>query len=155
MAKQTNNPVLAGKVDYTETSLLKTRDDQLVLRCTGIADLATEQLAALAPYGVTPEELNRLKEGIKQFADSLPKGRISVSERKAANATLNTLFVETDALLKTQLDRLMVRYRKNQPEFYATYQTARHIINYGVRHEKAKRPEPEALRTKNTPLNPE
>lgn len=72
---------------------------------------------------------------------SLSMLRVSVSERKAAHEKLAKLFAQTDALLKNQLDRLMVRFRETEPELYATYQNARRIIPYGVRHEKKKEPE--------------
>jgi len=76
--------------------------------------------------------------------DNLTTGRVSVSERKAANEKLKIVFLQVDALLKKQLDRIVVRYRTNEPEFYQIYQNARHIVNYGVRHKKPKEPEKEA-----------
>lgn len=141
MATATNNPVLESKVNFTESDLLKKRDTQLVSVCLTIAELGTEYLADLSVYGVTESELMILKEEIRLFADNLPTGRISVSERKAANVKLKDLFVQVDALLKKQLDRLMVRYRKNQPDFYSLYHNTRRIVNYGTRHQKIQEPE--------------
>jgi hypothetical protein len=141
MATRTNNPVLESKVNFTESDLLKKRDTQLVSVCLMIAEIGTEYLADLSVYGVTESELIILKEEIKLFADNLPTGRISVSERKAANEKLRDLFVQVDALLKKQLDRLMIRYRKSHPDFYSLYQNTRRIVNYGTRHEKNQEPE--------------
>lgn len=141
MANATNNPVLLSKVNFTESDLLKTRDAQLVSICLRTAEIATEYLADLLAYGVTQSELNLLKEEIGLFADNLPTLRVSVSERKAANEKLKDLFLQVDALLKNQLDRLMVRYRKSQPDFYSLYHNLRRIVNYGTRHVKAKEPE--------------
>jgi hypothetical protein len=78
---------------------------------------------------------------LKLFADCLPSKRISASERKAANEKLKDLFLQVDDLLKNQLDRLMVPFRKSQPDFYASYQNARRIVNYGIRHKTTKEPE--------------
>lgn len=141
LATRTNNAVLAGKVNYTRTDLVKTRDTGLVVRCMAIADLATEHLDDLEAYQVTEDEIRSLKEEIDRFSDNLPTTRISVSERKAANERMKAVFVEVDAILKNQIDRLMVRYEKSQPEFYFMYQNLRRIINYGVRHQKAKEAE--------------
>lgn len=138
MATATNNPVLLSKVSFTESDLLKTRDTQLVSICLRSAEIATEYLADLTAYGVTESELNLLKEEIGLFADNLPTLRVSVSERKAANVKLKNLFIEVDALLKKQLDRLMVRYRKSQPDFNSLYHNTRRIVHYGTRHVKAK-----------------
>jgi hypothetical protein len=144
MAIKKNNEILAAKVDFTETDLLKMRDDNLVTTCRNIVELATEHLAGLIAYEVTSDELIVLKEEINRFAENLTTGRVSVSERKAANEKLKIVFLHVDALLKKQLDRIMVRYRKTEPDFYATYQNLRRIINYGIRHEKTKEPEKEA-----------
>jgi uncharacterized circularly permuted ATP-grasp superfamily protein len=140
MATKQNDAILTAKVDFTETDLLKKRDGNLVTTCQSIADIATEHLSELMAYQVSGDELMVLKEEIKSFADNLTTGRVSVSERKAANAKLKDLFVQVDALLKKQLDRLMVRFRENEPKFYTAYQNTRHIVNYGVRHEKPKEP---------------
>jgi len=141
LAVRTNNPVLKGKVKFTETDLLKSRDAQLVSICRTIADLATEYLADLSTYAVTERELIVLKEEIELFADNIPTGRISDLERKATNEKMKGLFREVDVLLKTQLDRLMVRYRNNQADFYTTYHSIRRIVHYGIRHVKPQEPE--------------
>lgn len=143
MAERTKDPVLAAKVNYTETDLLKTRDGRLVILCLIIVTLATEHLASLAAYGVTEEELVTLREEIDRFSESLPGPRLTVAERKAANEAMRGLFGQVDELLKKQLDRLMVRFRKSQPDFYGLYKYARRIVHYGIRHEKPKVPENE------------
>jgi len=138
MAITKNDAILAAKVDYTETDLLKMRDDHLVTTCRNIVEFATEHLAELIAYQVSGDELIVLKEEINRFAENLTTGRVSVSERKAANEKMRIVFLQVDALLKKQLDRIMVRYRKTEPDFYAKYQNLRRIVNYGVRHEKPK-----------------
>jgi len=144
MAIKKNDAVLAAKVDFTETDLLKKRDNHLVSTCRNIVEFATEHLAELIAYQVTGDELIVLKEEINSFAENLTTGRVSVSERKAANEKLKVVFLQVDSLLKKQLDRIVVRYRKTEPDFYTNYQSLRRIINYGVRHDKPKEPEKEA-----------
>lgn len=144
MAIKKNEEILAAKVDFTETDLLKKRDNNLVATCLNIVEFATEHLAELNAYEVTADELIVLKEEINSFAENLTTGRVSVSERKAANEKLKVVFLQVDTLLKKQLDRIVVRYRKTEPDFYTTYQSLRHIVNYGVRHEKPKEPEKKA-----------
>lgn len=144
MAIKMNDAVLAAKVDFTETDLLKKRDNHLVSTCRNIVEFATEHLAELIAYQVTADELIVLTEEINSFAENLTTGRVSVTERKAANEKLKVVFLQVDSLLKKQLDRIVVRYRKTEPDFYTNYQSLRRIINYGVRHEKPKEPEKEA-----------
>jgi uncharacterized circularly permuted ATP-grasp superfamily protein len=144
MASKKNDAILVAKVDFTETDLLKKRDNNLVTTCLNMVEIATEHLAGLIDYQVSGDELIVLKEEIKRFADNIATGRVTVSERKAANVKLKDLFVQVNALLKNQLDRIMVRYRKNEPKFYSSYQNIRRVVNYGVRHEKPKEPKKEA-----------
>jgi len=144
MAIKKNDAVLAAKVDFTETDLLKKRDNHLVSTCRNIVEFATEHLAELIAYQVTADELIVLTEEINSFAENLTTGRVSVTERKAANEKLKVVFLQVDSLLKKQLDRIVVRYRKTEPDFYTNYQSLRRIINYGVRHDKPKEPEKEA-----------
>lgn len=135
---QTNEQYVGAKLNYSKTKLVKMRDMRLETTCSVIAEQATEHLTLLATAGVTPNDIETLKADIKTFSDLLPLQRHSVTERKVANIKLNDLFAQTDALLKNQLDRLMLRYKQTQPEFYSNYKTSRHVINYGVRHKKEK-----------------
>ena len=144
MAIKKNDEILAAKVDFTESDLLKKRDNNLVTTCLNIVEFATEHLPELIAYEVTADELIVLKEEINSFAENLTTGRVSVTERKAANEKLKIVFLQVDDLLKKQLDRIVVRYRKTEPDFYTTYQSLRRTVNYGVRHEKPKEPEKEA-----------
>lgn len=141
MATRANNLVLAHQVDFTKTDLVKTRDTQLVTTCSAIEELALQHQAALTDFRITVGDLARLPDAINRFSESLPRTRVTVVEHEATNKKLNDLFVQTDALLKNQLDRLMVCYRETQPVQYNTYRNSRRIINYGIRHEKKKEPE--------------
>lgn len=138
MTVQTNDPATSAKLDYTQSKLVKMRDLQLVVACEGIAALATEHLPLLETAGMAASDLETLNAEIKAFAALLPRQRLSVTERKTANEKLKDLFAQTEALLKNQVDRLMIRYKQSQPAFYTTYKTSRHVINYGVRHKKKK-----------------
>lgn len=135
---QTDELSNRAKLNFTKTKLVKRRDLQLVYTCECIAILANERLQLLATAGYTANDLEILNADIKTFAELLPRHRLSVTERKTANTLLKGLFGQTDSLLKNQLDRLMLRYKQSQPLFYSSYQTSRHIINYGVRHSKSK-----------------
>lgn len=143
MAAKKNDLVLLNNVNFTETDLLKMRDNQLVVVCNTIVTLLQGHLDELRPYGVTENDVDRLNDAVNRFNESLPSKRVTVIQRKAANEKLKDLFVQTDVLLKMQLDRLLVRYRNSEPHFYGVYRNARRIVNYGVRHEKPKEPEHE------------
>lgn len=141
MGSQKNDQVLMGKINFTESGLVKKRDNELVIVCRIIADLVFDNLLPLASYGVTENDHTLLMEEIKLFSDSLPKGRLSVGEKKTANAMMKLVFLDVDTLLKKQLDRLMVSFRRKHVDFYNAYLNTRRIVNYGIRHEPEKEKE--------------
>jgi hypothetical protein len=136
MASSTKNNVLLGKVSFPISELQRQRDRELATTCKGIVLIARYNLPALEGYPVTESDLVGFEGQISAYEDDLPNHRVSVSERKAANAKLKDLYKETDDLLVNQLDRLMFPFRTAKPDFFAAYLNARKIVDYGVRHEK-------------------
>lgn len=143
MASSTENKVLQGKVDLTESDLQNARGGDLISTSVAIAALVGENLAALVPYELTQADVTALGEMISSFSENLPTHRVSLSERKAANERLKEAFSVVDVLVKKRLDRMMVRYKSTSPDLYSTYVNARMIVDYGIRHEKEEKPKTE------------
>ena len=133
-ADRTSNEVLAAKVNFSESALRGQRDQQQLITGRKIANLAEENLDGLISAGITIDHVSALREQTEQFEALLPVNRISVAERKAANAHLKVLFKRADKLLKNRLDRMMIRYETEDPAFFAAYENARMILDYGTRH---------------------
>jgi len=142
MAIKTEDHVLQAKVDFPISDLNNMRNSELTNSGKSILELGRTNLPALIEYRYSEEKLNNLDEHIMEFKVSSPAPRISVSERKAANAKLKELIKETMELTTQQIDRLMVTYETDKPDFYAAYKNARKLVNYGIRHEKAETTEP-------------
>jgi len=140
MASSTENRILQGKVDYSETELQKTRGGDLISISVSIAELVRENLPALMPYSLTEADVIKLEELIDNYTENLPTHRVSVAERKSAIERLKVAFTKVDILIYEQLDHMMVRYRNTFPDLYATYINARMIVKYGTRHEKVEKP---------------
>ena len=140
MALRSENKVLQGKVNFTESELQNARGGDLISTCKAIATLIEDNLAALVPYELTGADVTVLGEMISSFSENLPTHRVSVSERKAANERLKDAYAAVDILVNEQLDRMMVRYRSTSPDLYAVYNNARSVVNYGTRHEKVEKP---------------
>jgi len=43
-------------------------------------------------------------------------------------------------LVTDQIDRLMVPFKANMPEFYAAYLNSRKVVDYGTRYDKPEDP---------------
>lgn len=143
MASRSENKVLQGKVNFTESELQNARGGDLISTCKAIAALVSENLAALVPYDLTKADMTVLGEMISSFSENLPTHRVSVAERKAANERLKEAYATVDILVSEQLDRMMVRYRNGSSDLYAAYNNARAIVHYGIRHEKEAKPKTE------------
>lgn len=123
------NLTLKQEMNITFSKLIQTRDDQLAPRCQNIHDKGIENLAQLGEYGIKDGNLSALQTAIDEYQAATPKPRTAVSQRKTHNANLRRLFKETDAILKDQMDRLVVNFRTSNPDFVAQYFSNRQIID--------------------------
>jgi len=128
---------LKEKVNYTPSDLIRSRDTILKDICQTIHDEANAVIAELADYGKTPADLKKQQNEIDDFADILAKPRTAIGTRATATSKLVELFQQGDALLKDQLDKLLVNFQTSNPEFYNQYNNARIIVDLGVRHNPA------------------
>jgi hypothetical protein len=127
-AATVGNNTLRQQVDFSASALLKTREDLLAPRCQNIHDAGTANLAALADYGVTNQMLTALQTAIDAYAAATPKSRTAINERKTTTANLAAQFKETDGLLETRMDKIVVAFKTNDPDFVRTYEAARRLV---------------------------
>lgn len=128
-ASATANNTLKQEVNFSYTALLRTKDDQLAPRCQNIHDKASANLAALADYGITPALLTDLQTAISNYSAEAPKPRTAASQRKTMTANLSNLIKEADAVLRDQMDKLVVTFKAANPDFVKTYESTRIIID--------------------------
>lgn len=128
-AAATANDTLKPEVKFTRNDLLRTKDALLAPRCQNIHDLGAANVAALADYGITAAKLTELQTAIDAFAEAAPKPRAAISTRAAKTATLPQLFNAADAILIDRMDTFIGLFAETNPDFVATYQSARKIID--------------------------
>lgn len=130
-ASRTGDNALRARVDYSPSSLRRSRDTALRDICQNIHDAASAIIADLADYGKTPADLDQLQQEINDYAAILANPREAIGTRATATARLVTLFREADDLLKNQLDKLMLTYQNTQATFHNKYKNARIIVDLG------------------------
>lgn len=140
LASKIEDSVLKAKVDFTISDLRNMRNSELAKTSKNVLDLGRSNLTALTDYGTTEEKLNKLGVQIEQYKSILPVRRLSVTDRKAANEKLKELLKYALILVADQLDRIMVSYASDKPEFYTAYMNARKVVPYGTRYEKPEDP---------------
>jgi len=105
-----------------------------------VHDAAQGVLEHLAPYGVTEETLASLRVRIEAATAGIHLPRTAVTSRRAATQRLVALFREVDGLFKDGIDRLVLRLRKSQPQFYADYRAARQLVDWRGKRPAAEDP---------------
>ena len=121
---------LAGRVDYSFTDLAKGRDTAAVVeRCTDIHAAASENLPLLADSDVNAAALTAFKGQIKAFEKLKPAPRNRRVKRSMATQSVKSLFQEADTLVKKRVDKLMVKFKKSEPDFYNACKSARRIVD--------------------------
>jgi hypothetical protein len=135
-ADATENAVLKGKVDFPISDLRNLRDGELSQKIEFVLEQRKGHEEQLEPYGATPDKVNNLLNLISQYEEQLPKTRNNVADSKTGNKLLKQLVKTANLLLTEQLDKLMVRFKKEDPTFYTAYETNRKVVDYGKRYEK-------------------
>lgn len=129
-AKLTNNLVLLGEVDYSESEFRQFTDNMVREQAQVICNKGNDYLTELAPYGITEETQLVLQNAINNFSEMMVAPRLGVTTRKQATNQLKVLFKQAaDALEK--IDSAVELVKLTDPVFYEGYKTARKIVNSG------------------------
>ena len=134
--EQKNNPLLK-QVDFSYSDLFKSKDDELAPRCQNIFDAAKNNLAELSAYGVTQATIDSLLTAINNYAAKVPNPRNAAALKITIKANLKTLFAEADKILKLQMDKTAVSFKKDNAYFVKTYLSNRVIIDPVTKKKKA------------------
>jgi hypothetical protein len=128
-ASTTSNNELKQQMNVSFSKLLKMKDIQLTARCRNIHDAGAANIDALADYGIKPALLSALQNAIDEYSATAPKPRTARSRGKAITGSLRELFKQADAILTERMDSFIGLIRENRPDFAATYEAARIIID--------------------------
>jgi len=131
LAAKNQDSTLEAQVEFSMASLDKLAADDLIATGTRVSDLATANLAALAPYKILQADITKLNGLTVQFDAAKTKPRQAVVDRKKKTDQFQPLVSSLLSTLRRQLDRQMVNYKRTQPEFYAGYLAARVIVDRG------------------------
>lgn len=126
-AKITGDVVLAKKIHYTDTDLLKSSDYEFISSCTIIADIAESKQVQMKDYGVTVESITDLKSSIDDYKVVMDAPKEGYTGKKQATNQLVDLFA-TQATVIDKIDALVELVRFSQPAFYAEYQDTRKVV---------------------------
>ena len=128
-----NDTSLAAQTELTLPQLDKMSADILEATGTRISALATANLAGLVDYGITAADVTALDGLTKKFHDAKTAPRKAIATRAGQTKTMSPAVKTVTSLLRNHLDKQMLMFKKNNPEFYASYLSARVIVDRGTR----------------------
>lgn len=124
-----NDEVLASKVKLTKSDILQTRETNVDGLVKPVITAARENLGNLADFMVTGEMITETETSLDDFNAMIGSPRTIRNQAFAAMDALNELIDAGNGLLKNKLDKLMIRYKSSNPEFYNEYLRARTIVD--------------------------
>lgn len=128
-ASSINNNTLKNGVNFAYSDLLRLKDDQLPLTCQNIHGLATVNATALTPFGITTAMLTTFQTSITDYSTAVPKPKTAKSVKATFTKNIGILIKDIDAILKDQLDKLVVAFKPTKPDFVNSFKNARVIID--------------------------
>jgi hypothetical protein len=128
-AVEVGDLALEARVDFSRTSIILGKEDEVISRCWAIHAVATAQLANLADNGVTAAKLTAFKKKIEAFETVQPKPRNRVNKGSAATRTLEGLFRDAGTVLRKRMDKLVTQFAESSPEFVKEYESARVVVD--------------------------
>lgn len=126
-ANVAKNEVLKQEVNYTFNELKRLREDLIIPTVKIIYNSTQANIASLSSYGIDAVKLQEFADAINAYTNALPTTKMTKSEKSSVVISLNNIIKETDELLKTRLDKLILLFSKTHPEFVNAYRSIRHV----------------------------
>lgn len=128
-ATKNGDPELVAKVGYSPSEVTAGKSSDVVARCKAIWSAATEVVADLGKFGITPAKLTLLKKRIDAF-DGVKVAPLQNRVKKRGATQLLPQFVrDAVGILRDQLDGLMIQFSEASPNFYEEYFAARAVVD--------------------------
>nr|WP_319266415.1 hypothetical protein [uncultured Draconibacterium sp.] len=128
-AAVTGNVKLAGKVALTKTDIERVRETDVEALITPVIEEARKEPANLADYGLTEDMIVETETTLDDFKALIGQPRTVRNQAFAAMTLMEELFDAANDLIKNQLDKLMIRFKFSDTEFYSEYERARTIVD--------------------------
>lgn len=128
-ASITDNARLMGQVKITKSDLKNARETDVERMVRPILSEARKYLPELADFMLTEDMIMETETTLDDFNTMIGQPRTIRNQAFAAMTVLEDLFEEINDLVKSKLDKLMIRYEVTHPEFYDEYKRARTIVD--------------------------
>jgi len=131
-ATEQRNPTLQALADYSQSDFDKLRGSRLTDAATALykaASSAEHRPTLGTNYDLGDDRLQELADALGAFNGLKTAPRQAVIEGKTARASLRVEFAELGTLLQDRLLRLLRKYERRNPDFYARMVAARAVVD--------------------------
>ncbi len=126
------NATLQAVSDYSQSDFSKLRGSRLTDAATALYQAAgapANRATLRTEYDLSDERLQELADALAAFDDLKTGPRQAQIEGKTARTGLRAEFAELGTLLKDRLMRLLRKYERRSPDFYARIVAARQVVD--------------------------
>jgi len=125
------NVLLRERNRKTKSGLDKLNIAKLAVCCNELKNDLVLYGAQLSDYGITAEMIAELLPMLSGIDDLNNSPRKAILKRKSTTQSISELERALDEILRTEMDNLILVFKKNQPEFFRAFRDARIVIDYG------------------------
>lgn len=125
----TDNTKLAGKIAITKSDITKIRETDVEAVVAPIINEARKRLTDLADYGLVEDLVVELETSLDDFKTLIGQPRTVRNQAFAAMTLMDELFDAANDVVKNKLDKLMIRFKFTNTDFYSEYERARTIVD--------------------------
>ncbi len=83
--------------------------------------------ADLVDWGATDDDIAEARAAIKAYEDSLAKRNSTKAGHEGERQSIESMFATGDRLLNRQIDKMVKKLKKKNPQFFSDYEAAREI----------------------------
>lgn len=124
-----NDTALLEQMNVGKKAVFQASKTNLLQFVDRVIAKALVYTAELVEFGVDQQAISDLQTLRDELEDQLNAPRNAIVERKGLTQQITTLRKELDDILKLQLDKLMIVFKPDHPNFFRAYSNARVIVD--------------------------
>ncbi|WP_420578493.1 hypothetical protein [Ekhidna sp.] len=127
-AADTGNSELEAKANNSKSDYWQLPNEDFETKVKNVIDLLEANVADMADYGFTQEQIDDAKLSFGTYQDRRGKPRSYQIASRIATTSIDDLMKEATVVLE-KLDRVMKRFKRSNTTFYSGYVAARTIVD--------------------------
>ncbi len=126
-----NNDVeLISQMKIAKYELDNCSKDKMLILVDRIITRANDFVSLLGDFGIDQASIDELQLLRDELDAQMSAPRNAIIDRKGQTSRIKTLVRELNAILKFQLDKLMIILKKDHPQFFIGYSNARIVVDH-------------------------